>query len=60
MEYDHEAIAAKLESVETNVDWQSAIREIREAVIQVLQSLNELQTRVVELENDSTPESSPS
>lgn len=52
MERDYEAIAAKLEAIETNVDWESAVREIREAVVQILQGLNELQARIAELEND--------
>jgi hypothetical protein len=53
MEHDYEAIAAKLEDVETNVDWQAAARETREAVVQILHGLNELQARIAELENDA-------
>jgi hypothetical protein len=57
MEQDHEALAAKLESIDTNVDWQSAAREMREAIVQVLRSLNELQTRIAEIEDAIGPPS---
>ena len=50
MERDYEAIAAKLADLDTNVDWQSAAREIHEAVVQILEGMNELQERIVKLE----------
>jgi hypothetical protein len=52
MERDFEAIAAKLADLETNADWESAAREIHEAVVQILGAINELQERVSRLEAD--------
>jgi len=50
---DHEAIAAQLVDLETNVDWQSAAREIHDAVVQILGAMNDLQDRIERLENDA-------
>jgi hypothetical protein len=53
MKRDHGAIAAQLVDLETNVDWQSAAREIHEAVVQILKAMNDLQERIETLENDA-------
>jgi hypothetical protein len=53
MDHDYEAIAAKLSNLDANADWQAAAREIHEAVVQILQGMNELQERIVKVEGES-------
>jgi hypothetical protein len=53
MDRDYESIAAKLADLDANTDWQSAAREIHEAVVQILQGMNELQERIVQLEGEN-------
>lgn len=53
MQRDHQAIATQLVDLEANVDWQSAAREIHEAVVQILGAMNDLQERIEKVENDA-------
>lgn len=55
MNRDYEAIAAQLVNLDTNADWQSAAREVHEAVVQILQRLTELQDRITKLEDEKPP-----
>ena len=55
MNRDYEAIAAQLVNLDTNADWQSAAREVHEAVVQILQRLTELQDRITKLEDQKPP-----
>ena len=55
MDRDYEAIAARLANLDANTHWQSAAREIHEAVVQMLQGMNELQERIAQLEGDNAP-----